>query len=84
MKYLDFENEKYEKGYQEFKLTPENIKNNIGKSIVYVTSRDVDSRRGYVFPKHAIICGITRNKLLINDGDDTISIKSIIECGIKI
>jgi len=84
MRYLDFENPKYEKGFKEFKLTTENIKNNIGKKIVFVTSRDIDKVRGYVFPRYRTIFGIKGKRILVNDGHDDILISDILECGIQI
>lgn len=84
MKYLNFEDDKYEKGYEPFNLTPENIKNNIGKSIVYVTTRDVDSKRGFVSPKYGIIHSKRYSTLYLNDMDREVDIRSVLECGIKI
>ena len=79
--YLDFDNQ--QKGYESFKLSTENIKANIGKQICYVTSRDVDRRRGYVFPRYNTIHSLKYRRLYIGDGSDYVPIGDILDCGIK-
>ncbi len=83
-KYLDFENEKYEKGYEPFELTDANIKANEGRTIVWVTSRDVDSARGYVSPRFGKIYKKRYSYLTVNDSGETIDVRDVLECGIKI
>lgn len=83
MRYLGFDNEKYEKGFKKFELTRVNIKANIGKRICYVTRRDIDGIR-YVFLRFAVIHSLYRNAIWIDGGRDSVPLKSIIECGIEI
>jgi len=80
--YLDFENDKYEKGYAPFVMNAENIRANIGKKICYVNY--VEPYRGTYFVRYGTIHSLKRNVLFLNEGHDTVNIKSIIECGIKI
>lgn len=81
-KYLDFEDDKYEKGYKPFTLTVENIKANVGKRICYVDF--VEPYRGTYFVRYGVIHSIKRNTLYLNEGDKEINIKNIKECGIQI
>lgn len=80
--YLNFD--KQEKGYERVYTSAEFFKSNIGKRIVYITSREVDSNRGYAFPKYGIISKVIRNRVIIGDGSDDVRMWDIIECGIKI
>ena len=84
MRYLDFENEKHEKGYKPFDLTAENIKANVGKTICYVLRRSIDKYRGYYRVQYGRIFKKHYSALLINEGDDSIDIRDVAECGIKI
>ena len=79
---LDFENEKYEKGYEKFYPTRENIKKNIGKKICFVTY--VDPHRGYFTVKYGVIDSIRYSRLLLNGGNDDVDIRDIKECGIEV
>lgn len=81
-KYLDFENEKYEKGYQSFYANRENIKKNIGKQICYVDY--VDPNRGTYIVKYGVINSIRYSRLFLNDMNREVDIRDIKECGIKI
>lgn len=83
MKWLDFDNEKYEKGYKPFKLTAENIRKNVGKKIVYLRLQDVDVARGYCFPKYGVIME-KRYSQLIFENHNSVDIRDVIECGIEI
>lgn len=77
--YLDFENK--EKGFEPFQLTEKNIIANIGKVICYVNRVDL---RGQYFVRHARIHGKRYSGLIISTDFDTIDIRDIKECGIKI
>jgi hypothetical protein len=79
---LDFESESREKGYKPFQLTRENIKANIGKKICYVDF--VEKHRGTYFVRYGRIYGVRYSNLLLNEGDRSVSISSIKECGIEI
>lgn len=79
---LDFENEKYEKGYEKFYPTRENIRKNIGKKICFVTH--VDPHRGYYTVKYGVIHSIRYSRLFLNGGNDEVDIRRILECGIEI
>jgi len=79
---LDFENEKREKGYKPFQLTPESIAANIGKTICYVDY--VEPHRGTYFVRYGVIHGSKRKMLIIDNGNKEIEISKIKECGIKI
>lgn len=79
--YLDFEKE--EKGYKRFYLTRENIISNIGKKICYVDKRTVCKYRGYYTVQIGIIHSVRYSRLLLNDGDNEVDIRDILECGIK-
>lgn len=83
-KYLDFEDERYEKGYSPFELTSENIKSNIGKSICYVRKWSIDKHRGYFKVEFATIHSKRYSTLYINDMNDSIDIRDVVECGIKL
>jgi hypothetical protein len=83
-RYLDFENEKFEKGFKPFELTATNIKANIGKRICYVHSRDHCPYRGSYSVRYARIHGKRYSQLIINEGHDSIDIRSVLECGIEI
>lgn len=79
---LDFENEKYEKGYKKFHPSRENIKNNIGKKICFVTH--VDPHRGYFTVKYGVIDSVRYSRLFLNEGNDEVDIRDIKDCGIEI
>lgn len=83
-RYLDFENEKYEKGFKPFQLFTENIKQNIGKRICFVTKGDIDPHRGYFNVIHGIIHSKRYSQIYINEGEDSFYIRDIVECGIEI
>lgn len=83
-RYLDYENQKYEKGYKPFELTSENIKANIGKKICYVRSKNVDEHRGFFNVEYGIIHSKRYSQLYIDEGHDSIDIRDVLECGIKI
>jgi hypothetical protein len=73
-----------EKGYKTFSVSKESILANIGKRIVYVTNRDVDLNRGYVFPRYGIICGIRYSTVYLNDYGLDFDKRDLLECGIEI
>lgn len=75
---------RFEYGYKPFKLTKESIKANKGKRIVYVRSQDIDARRGLAFPRYARIHDKYYSSLLIDDGNNSVDMRDIIECGIEI
>lgn len=77
---LDFENN--EKGYKPFQLSYENIKANIGKKICYVDF--VEPHRGTYFVRYGVIYGVRYSKLILNDGEKSIYIRDVKECGIEI
>lgn len=79
---LDFENEKYEKGYEKFYPSRENIRKNIGKKICFVTY--VDPHRGYYTVKYGVIHSVKYSRLFLNDRNDEVDIRSIKDCGIEI
>jgi hypothetical protein len=81
-KYLDFENEKYQGNYIQIEKTKENIKKLIGKNIVYITEKDIDNKRGYIFPKYNIVQSIKYNQIIFVNYD-SVYIKDIIEIGVK-
>lgn len=83
-KYLDFENPKYEKGYKPFQLTTDSIKANIGKKICYVRSRSIDPHRGYYNVEYGVIHSKRYSQLYIEDGNNSVDIRDIVECGIEI
>lgn len=80
--WLNFD--KQEKGYERISVSKDKLKSLMGKRIVYITSRDVDSLRGYCFPRFGVVSGFYRNRVLLNDSDKDVDIKSIIEAGVKI
>ena len=80
-KYLDFENE--EKGYKEFNLTRENIRANIGKQICFVDKRDVCRYRGYYRVSYGVLHSVRYSTLLLDEGNQDIDIRDVLECGIK-
>lgn len=82
MKYFDYENQ--EKGYKPFQLDKKSIEENIGKRIVYVTNRDVDTNRGYVFPQYGRLYAKKRNEVWLNEGEKSINVRDVLECGIEI
>ena len=83
--YLDFENEKYEKGFKPFSLTRDNIKKNIGKRICFVRRWPIDRYRGYYKVEFARMYGIRYSELYINEEkDNSIDIRDVVECGIEI
>lgn len=82
MKYLDFE--KFEIGYKELIPSAANFKLNIGKKICYVTSSNVDKNRGFVFTRFATIHSVVGSQLIFQNGYNSLRIKDILECGIKI
>lgn len=81
MALLDFENEKYEKGYKKFYAIRENIRANIGKKICFVTYVD---QRGFYNVKYGVIDSIRYSRLLLDGGNNDVDIRDIIECGIEI
>lgn len=84
-KYLDFQNEKYEKGYMPFYPSRENLKANIGKKICYVINRDTDKNRGTFFVRRSTIHSVKYNQLFLGEnGYGQVDIRDILECGIEI
>lgn len=83
-KYLDFENPKYQKGYRLFQLTPQSIKDNVGKKICYLLSKDYDRHRGYMTVKYGVIHSKRYSTLFINGGNESIDTRDVLECGIEI
>ncbi len=57
-RYLDFEDDRYEKGFEPFQLNAENIKANKGRKICYLLRRDIDRHRGYFVVRRGVECGI--------------------------
>lgn len=85
MGYLIFDQPgKFEYGFKPFKLTPENIKNNQGASIVYLRNCDIESSRGLAFPRYITIGKKRYSTLYSYDGNDSVDIRDVVECGIKI
>lgn len=82
--WLNFEDEKFEKGYKPFDLTPENIKANKGKRIVYLLKKNIEATRGYAFPRYGIIHEKRYSQLLLDGGHDSIDLRDVVECGIEI
>lgn len=80
--YLDFD--KQEKGYQRISPSKDLFKERKGEYIVYITSENIDRHRGYAFPRYAKIHGVKRNSVIIDEYGQSVSIRDIIECGIKI
>jgi len=81
-KYLDFD--KQEKGYEKFELNTESIKANIGRQICYVNKRRIDKNRGYYNVEYGTIHGKHYSTLLIDEGNVSIDIRDVEECGIQI
>jgi hypothetical protein len=79
-KLLDFEKE--EKGFKQFPLTKENLKASVGKKICYVDF--VEPYRGTYFVRYGIIHSVRYSILFLNDGDTSVDIRKIKECGIEI
>lgn len=82
--YLDFENEKYQKGYELFNLSDSNIKANVGKRICFLLKKDYDFNRGYMSVRYGTIHSKKYSRLIINDGNDSIDVRDVLECGIEI
>lgn len=82
--YLDFDNEKYQKGYKEFQPSDKNFKDNIGKKICFLLSRDFDRNRGYMVVRHGKIIGKRYSQLYINENHDSIDVRDVLEWGIQI
>lgn len=83
-KYLDFENEKFEKGYKHFIPSRKNFKNNIGKKICFVTVNDTDKFRGTYFVRYSTIHSVKYSRIFLGeDGFSEIHIRDILECGIQ-
>lgn len=82
--WLNFEDARFEKGYKPIDLTPENIRANKGKRIVYLLKQNIEAIRGYAFPRYATIHSKRYSQLLIDDGNDSIDLRDVVECGIKI
>jgi hypothetical protein len=83
MDLLDFENEKYQKGYKKF--NPKNrdlVKKNIGKRMCYVTY--VDPYRGYFTVEYGIIHSTRYSTIYMNDMEKQVDIRDIIDCGIEL
>jgi hypothetical protein len=80
--YLDFENE--ELGFESFYPTRENIRANIGRQICFVDHRSVCRHRGYYRVEYGIIDSIRYSQLLLDGGNNSVDIRDIVECGIKI
>ena len=82
MRYLDFENQ--EKGYKEFYLNRENIRENIGKQICFVDKRDIDPYRGYYRVDYGVLHSVRYSRLFLDGGNREVDIRDVVECGIKI
>lgn len=82
---MDFDDDRYEKGYMPFNFSAYNFKANIGKKICYVATRDVDKYRGHYFVRYGTIHSVRYKQLFLGeDGDTQIDINNILECGIQI
>lgn len=82
--YLDFEDEKYQKGYKSFQPSDKNFKENIGKKICYLLSRDYDKYRGYMIVRNGKILGKRYSQLTIDEYGNTIDVRDVLEWGIEI
>jgi len=82
-RYLDFENEKYEKGFKPFYLSKENVRANIGKRICFVRKWSIDPHRGYYKVEHATIHSMKYSTLYIGE-EDSIDVRDVVECGIEL
>jgi hypothetical protein len=82
-KYLDFENERWQKGYELFHISKANFKKNIGRKICYLMSRDMDRHRGSFIVRYGTILDIKYSQLIF-DTHDSVDIRDMLECGIKI
>lgn len=82
--YLDFEDEKFQKGYKPFQVTNESVKENVGKQICFLLSRDYDRHRGYMTVRYGTIHSKRYSRLIINEGNDSIDVRNVLKFGIKI
>ena len=80
--YLDFENEKYQKGYEPFNLSKVTAKENIGKKICFLLSRDFDRERGYMSVRYGTIKAVKYSYVQLENGDD-VDMRDILEAGIE-
>ena len=82
-KLLDFENERYEKGYKPFNpRDKELVKKNVGKKICYVDS--VDRYRGYFTVKFGVIHSIRYSTLFLDNMEKQVDVRDIKDCGIEL
>lgn len=80
--YLNFN--KQEKGYTHISPSITWFKEHIGTDIVYVCRKDVDDRRGYVFPRYGKIYSVRYNTIYFDaDMARSIDKRDILEMGIK-
>lgn len=82
-KYLDFEDEKWQKGYKPFYINRDNCKANIGKKVCFLLSRDYDRTRGYMHVRYGTIQSTRYSQLILSHGD-SIDMRDVLEAGIEI
>lgn len=59
----------------------ENLKKNIGERICYVTTRDVDKRRGFVFPRYGVIEKFYYSTMYLTSGTE-VDMRDLLEVSI--
>lgn len=80
---LDFENDKYQKGYKKFDPTNrELVKKNIGKIMCYVTY--VDPHRGYFNVHYGRIHSVKYSKIYMDNMSKEVHVRDIKDCGIEL
>lgn len=82
--YLDFDNEKWQKGYKPFEPSKENVLANVGKKICYLLKKDYDSYRGYMRVKYGVIQSRRYSYVYVGNGNDSFDARDVLECGIEI
>lgn len=78
-----FDYNKQQKDFEYIQKSKENIKANFGKIFCYLLSKDYDRYRGYISPRYGRITDIKYNNVFINDGDDVIDFRDILEIAVK-
>jgi len=82
MQYFDYET--YQKGYERFNPTKENVKKNEGRYVIFLLNRDYDPVRGYMSIRGGRLTERRYSALYLDDFGNQIDTRDILEMAIRI
>lgn len=84
MAYFDYENPKYQGGFEPLERSEKAVKDVIGLQICYLQGKDIDrSGRGIFFPRYGYVENVQRGHIYFSDGNAPIRIKDLVELAVR-